>query len=89
MPPPALLFDARTGRGATHGRVLVLTRDVLALLSQLLPPDAFCLLGITPRDLYPDPSWNFVFGEASLKDRVGVYSFARYDPRFLVGRFSA
>src|SRR5207248_11143050 len=23
-----------------------------------------------------------VFGEASLKDRVGVYSFARYDPRF-------
>src|SRR5438270_11193589 len=82
MPPPALLFDARTGRGATHGRVLVLTRDVLVLLSQLLPPDAFCLLGITPRDLYPDPSWNFVFGEASLKDRVGVYSFARYDPRF-------
>ena len=70
------------GQGTTHGRVLVLTRDVLALLSQLLPPDAFCLLGITPRDLYPDPSWNFVFGEASLKDRVGVYSFARYDPRF-------
>jgi archaemetzincin len=33
-------------------------------------------------DLYPDPSWNFVFGQASTRDRVGVYSFARYDPRF-------
>ena len=33
-------------------------------------------------DLYPEPSWNFVFGQASLRDRVGVYSFARYDPAF-------
>ena len=34
------------------------------------------------RDLYPSPSWNFVFGEASLSERVGVFSFARYDPDF-------
>jgi archaemetzincin len=33
-------------------------------------------------DLYPDPHWNFVFGQASLRDRVGVFSFARYDPVF-------
>ena len=33
-------------------------------------------------DLYPEPSWNFVFGQASLNERVGVYSFARYDPAF-------
>jgi len=33
-------------------------------------------------DLYPEPSWNFVFGQASLTERVGVYSFARYDPAF-------
>jgi hypothetical protein len=26
--------------------------------------------------------FNFVFGQASLNDRVGVYSFARYDPAF-------
>ena len=37
---------------------------------------------ITMEDLYPDPSWNFVFGQASLRDRVGVFSFARYDPAF-------
>ena len=33
-------------------------------------------------DLYPDPRWNFVFGQASLRDRLGVFSFARYDPFF-------
>ena len=33
-------------------------------------------------DLYPDPSWNFVFGMASLSERVGVQSFARQDPAF-------
>ena len=33
-------------------------------------------------DLYPDPLWNFVFGQASLYERVGVFSFIRYDPAF-------
>ena len=65
----------------TQNRQL-LTGDLLALLERKLPPDAFCLLGITMEDLYPDPSWNFVFGQASLRERVGVYSFARYDPAF-------
>lgn len=60
----------------------LLTRDILHVLRRMLPKDAYCLLGITLQDLYPDPSWNFVFGEASLRDRVGVYSFARYDPQF-------
>jgi archaemetzincin len=60
----------------------LLAPDLLALLKQKLPADAFCLLGITMADLYPEPSWNFVFGQASLRERVGVYSFARYDPAF-------
>jgi archaemetzincin len=63
-------------------QVQLLTTDVLNLLAARLPKDAFALLGITMTDLYPEPSWNFVFGQASLRDRVGVYSFARYDPRF-------
>jgi archaemetzincin len=60
----------------------VLTGDVLTLLQKELPADAFCMLAITMEDLYPDPSWNFVFGQASLRQRVGVFSFARYDPSF-------
>jgi archaemetzincin len=31
-------------------------------------------------DLYPASSWNFVFGQATLSDRVGIYSLARFDP---------
>ncbi len=65
----------------THNRQL-LTTDILTVLKKRMPEDAFCLLGITMEDLYPEPSWNFVFGQASLRERVGVYSFARYDPAF-------
>lgn len=60
----------------------LLTVDILTLLRKRLPDDAFCMLAITTEDLYPDPSWNFVFGQASLQNRVGVFSFARYDPAF-------
>lgn len=60
----------------------ILTHDVLRILKKGLPADAFCVLAITMEDLYPNSSWNFVFGQASLQDRVGVFSFARYDPMF-------
>jgi archaemetzincin len=60
----------------------ILTSDVLAFLKTKLPTDAYCTLAITMEDLYPSPSWNFVFGQASLQERVGVFSFARYDPAF-------
>lgn len=64
------------------GQTQLLTTGILSLLSRELPGDAFAPLGITMIDLYPDPAWNFVFGQASLRQRVGVYSFARYNPRF-------
>jgi len=57
----------------------LLTTDILSYLKRQLPADAYCMLGITMIDLYPDPAWNFVFGQAALRDRVGVYSFARYE----------
>jgi len=60
----------------------ILTGDILEILQRELPADAFCVLAVTMEDLYPDPRWNFVFGQASLQDRVGVFSFARYDPAF-------
>ncbi len=58
----------------THNRQL-LTTDILALLRRRMSHDAYAVLGITMDDLYPDPSWNFVFGQASLHEGVGVYSF--------------
>lgn len=35
------------------------------------------VLGITAVDLWPGEGWNFVFGQSSLKERVGVWSMAR------------
>ena len=71
-----------TRRNPNTGNLQILAGDVLAFLKARLPADAFCLVAITMEDLYPEPSWNFVFGQASLRERVGVYSFARYDPAF-------
>jgi archaemetzincin len=52
------------------------------VLAPKLPDDAVAYLGITMSDLYPEASWNFVFGEATLDERVGVYSLVRYFPGF-------
>ncbi len=83
LPPLSLSAGGFTNRtNSTTGRRQILTEDVLRWLKGKLPADAFCLLAITMEDLYPEPSWNFVFGQASLTERVGVYSFARYDPAF-------
>lgn len=78
--PHELEFEPR--QNPHDGQRQLLSRSIRTLLRKQLPPDAYCLLGITMADLYPDRSWNFVFGEATLAERVGVYSFARYDPAF-------
>ena len=64
------------------GKRQLLSADILELMPKKLPKDAFCMLAVTMEDLYPEESWNFVFGQASLRERVGVFSFARYDPAF-------
>ena len=77
-------LTTRTNRH-THKRQF-LTSDILKMLRSKLPADAFCLCAVTMEDLYPHPTWNFVFGQASPQNGVGVYSFARYDPAFYGGR---
>ncbi|WP_309719736.1 archaemetzincin [Armatimonas sp.] len=51
------------------------------LLNQVLlpqrPHDAIAVLGVTTVDLTPGEGWNFVFGQASLVNKVGVWSLAR------------
>jgi archaemetzincin len=42
------------------------------------PKDAVAVLGLTASDLWPGDGWNFVFGQASLTDRVGVWSIYRF-----------
>lgn len=47
------------------------------VLKPRLPKDAAAMIALTAVDLWPGEGWNFVFGEASLHDRVGVWSLAR------------
>lgn len=57
-----------------------LTTDVLDELKERLPDDAYAMLGLTMTDIWPGEDWNFVFGQARLSQRVGIYSLSRYDP---------
>jgi archaemetzincin len=84
MLPAITLADtgATTRVNEYTGKPQALAPDILHWMSWQVPKDAYGVVAITMVDLYPDPSWNFVFGQASFKERVGVQSFARYDPAF-------
>ena len=43
-----------------------------------IPDSAISFISITNKDLYPQDDWNFVFGQASLRKRIGVSSYRRY-----------
>lgn len=56
----------------------ILTTHVLdKLLRPNLPRDAAAYICFTSSDLWPGGKWNFVFGQASLRWRVGVQSIYR------------
>lgn len=59
-----------------------LAADILKILEPQLPPDAYCLVGVTLTDLYSLSTTTYVFGQATIKNRTGVFSFARFDPAF-------
>lgn len=70
-------------RRARGGADQVSTRWFLERkLPSMRPADSVCLLAVTMTDLYPEDSWNFVFGEADLRRRIGVWSLARYFPEW-------
>jgi archaemetzincin len=55
----------------------ILSTYVLDLLEDRRPRDAVAVIALTTSDLWPGEGWNFVFGQASLTNRVGVWSLAR------------
>lgn len=57
------------------------------LLRPNLPKDAAALIAFTNEDLYPDKSFNFVFGQASLENRVGVWSLYRLNAEKIYRKF--
>jgi len=79
--PPIVLNDVPSSARRVHP----ITRDPQILSTYILdevlvprkPADAFCLLAFTSSDLWPGLGWNFVFGQAAMPDRVGVWSVYR------------
>lgn len=62
----------------TWGDKQILTTYVLEeVLAPHLPADAVASIAFTASDLWPGEEWNFVFGQASLTQRVGVWSIYR------------
>ena len=63
-------------------KLQILSTYVLdTVLAPSLPDDAAALIAFSATDLWPGQGWNFVFGQASLQQRVGVWSTARFgDP---------
>jgi archaemetzincin len=68
--PRAALRDSPMGNGK-QVKAGYITSEILR---PALPADAAALIGFTSSDLYPDETLNYVFGQASLSDRVGVWS---------------
>ena len=78
-----LALPAKGQRRGSGGQVQHHTKVLLnEVLKPKLPDDAIASLGVTWDDLYPSKSWNYVFGMASLEERVGVYSLTRFFPEF-------
>lgn len=82
QPIKAVMENARQGEEGQLQLECGTIRDYLCKTMKQ-PRDSFGVLAITMEDLYPiknGVAWNFVFGQASPMDGVGVFSFARYDP---------
>jgi archaemetzincin len=70
--------NARTNR--LSGARQIRTDYILdKVLRPILPRDAAAIIAFTGADLYPNDTMNYVFGQASLENRVAVWSLARLD----------
>jgi archaemetzincin len=76
--PLSVVSDKARRQSPLTGKPQILSTYVLDdLLRPRLPADALALIAFTSADLWPGLGWNFVFGQASLEHRVGVWSMHR------------
>jgi archaemetzincin len=68
---------ARREHPTWHVKQILSTFVLDEVLRTRLPADACAYIALTTSDLWPGQGWNFVFGQASLNERVGVWSIAR------------
>ena len=77
LPPTTIPPSARRVHPQWKDRQILTTYVLDKILRPRLPEDAAALLAFTATDLWPGEGWNFVFGQASLRHRVGVWSIYR------------
>ncbi|GEJ45707.1 hypothetical protein CRS_23150 [Chryseobacterium sp. ON_d1] len=76
---PNTIFPEKVKRISKEGQEQILAGYVLdSILIKRKPKDALVLMGITEKDLFPKPEWNYIFGLASYEDGVGVTSMYRF-----------
>lgn len=75
---PMEKFEVDNRISEETGKIQYNATQILKKLEPKLRSDAYCLIAICMEDLYPRDEWNFVFGLASMKNRTGIFSFARY-----------
>jgi archaemetzincin len=68
---------ARREHPTWHVKQILSTYVLSDVLRPRLPANACAYIALTTSDLWPGAGWNFVFGQASLTERVGVWSIAR------------
>lgn len=76
---PNTVFPKSAKRIRSNNQEQVLASYLLdSILVKKKPKDAVVLMGITEKDLFPRPEWNYVFGLASYENGVGVTSMFRF-----------
>jgi archaemetzincin len=77
VPLADLPARARRGHPEWGGEQVLSTHILREVLEPDRPADALAYLALTASDLWPGKGWNFVFGQANLRRRVGVWSIHR------------
>lgn len=84
LPPVSDAYIPSNARRENSGHEQLLTGHILKkMLLPSVPDDAMALMAISEKDLYPAENWNYVFGQASYKDRIGVSSVYRLQDEYL------
>jgi len=72
------LIPKKARRENSYGTQLLSTYILNDILVPRLPDDAACIIALSKYDLWPGKDWNFVFGQANTRKRVGVWSLKRF-----------
>ncbi|MDB5339228.1 MAG: hypothetical protein JWN70_4847 [Planctomycetaceae bacterium] len=74
----AIPQDAQRINDDTRETQILTTYILDKVLKPKRPSDALAVLALSAEDLWPGKGWNYVFGQASLSERVGVWSIKRF-----------